>query len=244
MIRCAEAVGGTEGSYRLLAKCLLDSSFLQKLLEGIKEAYDAREVTGPRHRSPSIFGVLETDYLSVLGRVALADPYIFVESCSVATGESVEQSMSWILSEWFQHFDNIGDINRKKLHCLALTHLFSIRPVPHWLLRHLQSYMTVWTDLVTELGEGAEDRDGDALLIWNDLNGEQAYTDPTETADAKRRTQLSKTDPIHTVNIRSFVSENLRGVIVDCGGEARFQGDWLVSIDREIINAFGALNLF
>ena len=243
LIRTPEAATGREEAYRVLAKCLVDSSFLQGILEGVKEAFDAREVTGPRHRSSSVFGVLETDYLSVLARLALGSPYLFLQSCSAATGESAERCMSWLLSEWFQHFDNIGDVNRKKLHCLALTRLLSIQPTPHWLLRHLQSYMTMWTDLVAELAEGAGERGGDWLFMSNEVTAEQSSVGATETADARRKLQLSQTDPIHTINIGPFVAEHLRGAIAGCGGDVRFQEDWLANVDREVVNAFRALKL-
>jgi hypothetical protein len=161
MIRGAEAVdGGSENTYNVITRSLIDSSFLQSLLEGLHSAYEASQTTGPRRKPTSVYGVVETDYYSVLARLALAYPKILVSAVSAATHTPEEQVLSWLLTEWFLHYDNIGSVTQKKLHALALTQLLALNgpdtQPPTYILNHLQSYMNIWTDIVTELAEGTE----------------------------------------------------------------------------------------
>ncbi|ODH45246.1 hypothetical protein ACO22_00242 [Paracoccidioides brasiliensis] len=258
LIRAIEFVNpGNEQAYTIVAKSLMDSSFLPTLLSGLHEAYEANLTTGPKKKSPAVSGVVETDYFSVLARIALASPKIFISSASSSREDhlSEEETVNWILMEWFSHFDNMGDINRKKLHALALTHLLSINgpstPPPAYLLNHLQSYLVVWTDLIRELSEGTsydpnDPLGGDYLIVWNagSVTGEpdEKYqaNEPPETT---RRRTWSNADPIHKINLRHFVTENLRGVVGACGGIDKFRDEWLVNVDREVVNGFGELGV-
>ncbi|KAL2001674.1 hypothetical protein VTN02DRAFT_1427 [Thermoascus thermophilus] len=251
LIRATETIdGGSESSYNVIAKSLIDSSFLSSLLEGLHSAYEASQTTGPHKKQSPVYGVVETDYLSVLARLALASPKVFASAISTATGTSDEQALGWILTEWFFHYDNIGSVNHKKLHALALTQLLSINgpnsPPPAYLLNHLQSYLTTWTDIITELAEGTgedpnDPRAGDYLIVWN--NAQTERYDEKEPPENTRRRDWENSDIIHRINIRDFVKQRLQAVIVACGGEKQFQDEWLINVDREVVTAFGALGI-
>ncbi|OJK02789.1 hypothetical protein ASPACDRAFT_75902 [Aspergillus aculeatus ATCC 16872] len=252
MLRGAEAVdGGSESTYNVITRSLLDSSFLPALLEGLHSAYEASQSTGPNRKQTSVYGVVETDYFSVLARLAVAHPKIFTSAVASATNTSEEQALTWILTEWFLHYDNIGSSTQKKLHALALTQLLTLNgpdsQPPTYLLNNLQSYMTMWTDIVTELSEDAgganpdDPRGGDYLIYWN--NAQTAAGDEHEPPENERRRTWDEMDILHKVKIREFIRERLRSVIVGCGGEQRFQEDWLLNVDREVVAAFGALGL-
>ncbi|OJJ39480.1 hypothetical protein ASPWEDRAFT_180880 [Aspergillus wentii DTO 134E9] len=251
IIRGAETVdGGSEQSYQVLAQSLLDSSFLASLLEGLHSAHEASQTTGPNRKTTSVYGVVETDYFSVLARLALANPKIFVSAVSAATATSDEQVMTWILTEWFLHYDNIGSVNQKKLHALALTQILTLNgpdsQPPHYILNHLQSYLNIWTDIVTELSEGAgedpnDPRGGDYLVVWN--NAQTGKYDENEPPENERRRDWEGSDVIHKINIRDFIRQRLHSLIVGCGGEQRFQEEWLLNVDRDVVAAFGALGL-
>ncbi|PGH35850.1 hypothetical protein GX50_01308 [[Emmonsia] crescens] len=256
LIRAVEFVDpGNEQAYTIVAKSLLDSSFLLTLLSGLRETYDAHLTTGPNKRSPDVYGVVETDYLSVLARIALASPKIFISSAISSMAHSSEaETVNWILTEWFSHFDNMGDINRKKLHALALTHLLSVNghstPPPVYLLNHLQSYLVVWTDLIRELSEGTDydpndPRGGDYLIVWNAGSADQTdgKYQHNESPETTRRRAWSNADPVHKINFRHFVTENLRGVVEACGGMDKFRDEWLINVDREVVNGFGELGV-
>ncbi|RAL09966.1 putative importin 11 [Aspergillus homomorphus CBS 101889] len=252
MLRGAETVdGGSENTYNVVTRSLLDSSFLPAILEGLHSAYEASQTTGPNRKQTSVYGVVETDYFSVLARLAVAHPKIFTSAVAAATNTPEEQVLTWILTEWFLHYDNIGSSTQKKLHAMALTQLLTLNgpdsQPPTYLLNNLQSYMTMWTDIITELSEDAEGtnpddpRSGDYLIYWN--NAQTAASDEHEPPENERRRAWDDMDILHKVNIRDFIRERLRSVIAGCGGEQRFQEDWLLNVDREVVAAFAALGL-
>jgi hypothetical protein len=251
LIRVTETIdGGSESSYNVIAKSLIDSSFLESLLHGLRTAYEASQTTGPNRKSSPVTGVVETDYFSVLARLALASPQVFISAITHASGIPAEETLPWVLTEWFFHYDNIGVVTQKKLHTLALTQLLSVNgpnsPPPVYILNQLQSYFTIWTDIITELAEGAEESDdprgGDYLIFWNTNAGTSKFH-VTEPPEITRQREWESTDIIHRVNIRDFIKERLQAVIMSCGGEQRFQDDWLVSVDRDVLAAFGNLRI-
>ncbi|PYH95039.1 ARM repeat-containing protein [Aspergillus ellipticus CBS 707.79] len=252
MLRGAESVdSGSENTYNVITRTLLDSSFLAALLEGLHSAHEASQSTGPNRKQTSVYGVVETDYFSVLARLVLAHPKIFVSAVSAATNTPDDHVLSWLLTEWFLHYDNIGSTTQKKLHALALTQLLTLNgpdsQPPAYLLNNLQSYLTMWTDIVTELAEGAEGnpddpRSGDYLIYWN--NAQTAANDENEPPENVRKRDWDNSDVLHKINIRDFLRERLHSLIVGCGGEQRFQEEWLVNVDREVVASFGAMGLF
>ncbi|OJJ47682.1 hypothetical protein ASPZODRAFT_63665 [Penicilliopsis zonata CBS 506.65] len=278
VIRCVEAVdGGNENTYNILARSLLDSSFLASLLEGLHSAHEASQTTGPNRKSSPVHGVVETDYLSILARLALANPQIFASAVSAATATPEEQALTWLVAEWFSHYDNIGSVSQKKLHALGLTHLLALNTTssqsqsalaassslpspPPYILNHLQSYLNMWTDIVTELAEGAGDdpndpRSGDYLIFWK--GGDPATTtattttssatevyDDNEPPETTRRREWDAADVIHKINIRDFIKQHLHALVLACGGEHRFQEDWLGNVDRDVVASFVGLGLF
>lgn len=258
MLRGAETVdGGSEATYGVISQSLLDSSFLASLLEGLYSAHEASQTSGPNRKSSPVVGVVESDHYSVLARLALASPTILASSVAAATNSSEEQSLTWILTEWFLHYDNIGSINQKKLHVLALTQLLALPgepldpslppPPPAYILSHLQSYLTVWTDIITELADGGTDPNADYLVCWNAPAGSATAmpesNQEVESPEIIRRRDWQSGDAIHRFMIRDFVRHRLQEVITGCGGAQRFQDEWLVNVDTEVVAAFGALGL-
>lgn len=258
MLRGAETVdGGSEATYAVISQSLLDSSFLASLLEGLYSAHEASQTSGPKRKSTPVVGVVESDYYSVLARLALASPTILASSVAAATNSSEEQSLTWILTEWFLHYDNIGSINQKKLHVLALTQFLALQgppldpslppPPPAYILSHLQSYLSVWTDIITELADGGTDPNADYLVCWNAPAGSATAmpesTQEIESPEIIRRRDWQSGDAIHRFMIRDFVRHRLQEVIAGCGGAERFQDEWLVNVDTEVVSAFGALGL-
>jgi hypothetical protein len=159
--RAAETIGG-EAAVEMVASGLVETGFMRRLLEGLRESWEAHQTTGPDRRHTNIEGVVETDYWSVLARIALASPSVFVttmRAVAAIRAEGVESLLQWALTEWFSHFGNMGEPHKKKLMCLALTNLLETGQA--WILDRLQDLITVWTDVITELQEGAEDVGGE-----------------------------------------------------------------------------------
>lgn len=236
LVRAAESIGGPDAVARLTTS-LVETGFVAKLLTGLRESFDAHQTTGPNRKHTTIDGVVETDYLSVLARIAFASPDIFVQAIAAATQPAdVTSTMDWLLTEWFSHFDHIGDAKRKKLMCLALTNLLSLHHA--WILSRLQSLMTVWTDVITELTEGMDG--ADCLVYWD---AEGLKGDGPEAPEEERRRDLVFGDPVHRVDVREFVRERLRRVVEVGGGEERFARDWVADVDRDVVGGFGALGV-
>ncbi|KAK2875967.1 hypothetical protein FQN49_001488 [Arthroderma sp. PD_2] len=238
--------------YGAIAKSMLSSGFMKTLLSALYGAHESRQSTGPNRKQATIYGVAETDHFSILARLALASPRNCISAVTSAVEtSSEEQIFTWILSEWFSHFDSIGDINKRKLHTMALTHLLTVNgpssPAPTYLLNNLQSYLTIWTDVITELSDGPEVspddvRHGD-YLVYAPGEGDGEKYDITETPETTRRRAWSSSDAIHKINMREFVRQHLHALVQVCGGTDLFRDEWLVNVDREVVNGFGQLGI-
>ena len=146
LIRQADCLGGIP-AVSDLTQSLLSSSWLSATLSGLHDAFLAHQTSGPNRTISSIDGVVETDYLNVLARLAVASHSIFITALDATKygddgpQETLSQKLDWLLTEWFSHVDSIGHPVHKKLHCLALTSL--LETGQPWILGRLQSLMTV-----------------------------------------------------------------------------------------------------
>ena len=247
-IRGAQATNdGSNSAYGVIAQSLISTSFLQTLLQGLYSAFEVSQSSGPNRKTSSVVGVIETDYFSVLARLALADPNIMASAVAHATQTSEEQALDWILTEWFSHYDNIGSANQKKLHVLALTQLLALPGPPKFLLNNLQCYLTVWTDIVVELADGSTDPNPDYLVSWHAARGTETAApennEEVETPENRRNKEWVAADPVHQLPIRDFIRQRLEHLIGACGGAQQFQEEWLVNVDTEVVTAFGELGL-
>jgi hypothetical protein len=166
VIRAAEGLGG-EGAVSVLVGDLISSSYLPKLLHGLHGAWQHHDVSSttlrpdyPRH---AVEGIIETDYLTILARICLASPTIFLEALKTATGD-LEKTLVWLLEEWFSHIENVTEPPKKKLMCLALTGLLKLGQP--WILGQLEGLMTMWTDVLTELLEGMDDKSAEYVFFY------------------------------------------------------------------------------
>ena len=239
--RAAESLGGTQG-ITVLVGDMVSSGFWYKLLDGLWGSWGAHQVTGPNRRDSAVDGVIETDYFSLLARVCLNSPETFLQAVAAvqdrlqAPHESIADTMKWLLEEWFDHADNTGDPGRRKLFCLALTKLLETNQP--WILIKLQDLMTMWTDVITELTDGNEDKSTDSL-VYKPLENIPEHESPED----KRRRQLTYSDPVHVINLNDFVRQYVQQAIQANGGPEQFQNEWLVNVDKDVVQAFGALGI-
>ena len=153
--------------------------------------------------------------------------------------------MQWLLQEWFSHLENIGDPGRRKLMALALTRLLDL-PQQRFMLLNLQSLMTMWTDVITELRDGgAEDtistpehRRGDSLVY-----PEQQPADPHEAAEDARRREMMYSDEVHTLGLPGFVTEALARAVAGQGGTETFRREWIGNVDVDVLRGFLGLGV-
>ncbi|KAL8689874.1 MAG: hypothetical protein Q9218_004551 [Villophora microphyllina] len=236
LMRSASEVGGNEALTALTLQ-LLSAQFLQTIVVGLHGAYESHQTTGP-HRSKTWLDILvETDYLSLLSRLALSSPDLLLSALDAAMPEQRQgETIDWILSEWFRHFDNISHPEKKKLNSLALTALLQTNQP--WVLIHLQDLMTVWTEVILEFynDEGATT---DCLMYSNP----DALKDDHKTAEEERQRKLIFADPVHRLDLKTFICEHLQQAIDTAGGNAAFQAQWVVNVDQEVLQEFGRLGV-
>lgn len=243
----AAAMLGSEQAVAQTASDLVQAGFLPKILKGLHGSWTAHCTTGPRAERAPVDGIVETDYFAILARLVIASVETFCQVCQTTTGASLEDTLKWLLEEWFSHFENIGDPSRRKLMCMALTKLLTTNQ-PSVLLS-LQSLMAVWTDVVTELREdAASDTTGaggnaDSLVYTEEHMATSLPEGPEAPEDARRRA-LTRSDEVHTIYVANFIKHHLQQAIADTpGGEAQFQEEWIANVDRDVLKAFSDLGI-
>ena len=249
LIRSADRLGGVS-AVGDLTQLMVSSNLLFTLSSGLHDAYLAHQTTGPNRKKPSIDGIVETDYLNIYARLAVASPSLLLFGLEAALQNSRtdgsnyrDQVTEWLLTEWFSHMDSIGHPAHKKLNCLALTSF--LETGQPWILSHLQSLMTVWTDVITEIVVDSSLEEGKAdyqdSLVYNDPHA-QKPDGPEAPADERRRV-LNFEDPVHRIDVRVFIREKLAVAVEKCGGMEAFQREWVQNVDDEVVRAFSALGI-
>lgn len=234
LIRAAEGLGGSQG-ITLVAKDLHECGYTEKIFEGLHDAWEAHQTAGPNRRYPKLDDVVETDYFTILARLALADPNVFVTIMS-SVGNP-DEVWRWLSTEWFRHFDSMANIDRQKLSCLALTRLLELPPpMTPVILERMQDYFAMWTSVVAEMGTGRDD--GGDNLIWLTSEGHE-YEGPEDV----RKRLHGAGDPVHTVHTFNFVKERLQGVVNACGGEEAFHANFAVNVDKDVLEGFQNLGV-
>ena len=240
LIRSAHHFGG-EQALQGLVSSLVSSFFLETLLSGLRETFDAHQTTGPNRKLPSIDNVVETDYYNVLARLAVVSPSSLVSSFE-ATPEG--SSIEWLMTEWFDHLDSITHPAQKKLNCLALTALLDVDG--DLMLSRLQSLMSFWTETIMELVTEDTDDSGNPIkrdcLVYSSPDSFKPEGIPDSPA-AYRQRQLTFADPVHRIDVRDYVRQKLTAAIERCGGLDAFRAQWIENVDEEVVQAFGTLGI-
>lgn len=245
-IRYAHELGGTAG-LQVVIQDMLETGFLARILDGIHDAYEAHQTSGPTRRQPRVDNLALTDYFMILSRIAVIDPNIFVEMLS--TFGPVQQVWTWLSEEWFRAFDSTSDPHRLKLNLLALTRLLELPQQPvqeHLVLAKLQDYFSMWTMVMAQIlsdnepapdGVGPAPRGVDTLVLT-------AKRPPTEwdTPRDVRERELYTRDPVTTVHGLKFVDERLAGLVERVGGSESFRNNWAVNVDADVLSGFEKLS--
>ena len=253
LIMAADRLSAQAG-VRQIVNHMVDVSFLDTLFKGLKSAHDAHQSTGPNRPSTHVDGIIETDHLSILARLLLNSPQLLTGIvASLETSANEFATMDWLLTEWFSHTTNIGSPTRKKLHCLALTSLFSLAATsPEYqklLLGRLQEYMTFWTDTILDtcdVGEAGFEmgapvpKAGNDLLVSTDRDGGKM---DGESAEEGRRRAVAFADPVHRLDVKMFVKEAVEAVVRGSGGHEIFGREWVGNVDREVVKGFAELGI-
>jgi hypothetical protein len=242
LLRAAEELAGTQG-VQTVTDALIESGFMRELIAGLRESYEAHQTTGPKSIVSNVQGQVETDFFSVLARILYASPEIFLSifrNVLADVEEDLNTTMAWLLEEWFSHAQElVTDPSRQKLMTMALTHLFSTGEA--FILSRLQQLMDLWISVIESLTEGNEDKSRDSL-VYTPPSGAYEASEGQSAGEA-RKAALQSADPVHKVNLKDLVKYAVGVVVEKYGGAARFQEEWLVNVDKEIVEQFGKLGV-
>ncbi|KAK8931836.1 Importin beta-like protein [Metarhizium anisopliae] len=232
LIRAATQLGGSNG-ISVIVQDMLETGFMNQIMTNLHDAWEAHQTTGPNRKISKLNTITEGDYLAILARIALAEPNMFVQMLT-AFGP-LEQVWSWLSAEWFSHLSSMDHQERQKLYLLGLTRLIELpSPMQELTLSKLQDYFDMWTNVTSEVQEG--ELGGHDTLVWGELEPSE-YDTPKMIIE---RQTMAK-DPVHSVPTFQFVSARLQDLVARVGGEAAFEEQWAVNVDKDVLERFGQL---
>ncbi|KAI0998791.1 hypothetical protein K3495_g9405 [Podosphaera aphanis] len=243
LIRAANTLGGTQGII-LIVKDLHKSGLLTRIFTGLRDAWECHQILGmgthndmvKGKRTPIINDAVETDYFTIIARLAEADPVVFADMLSLIG--PFDEVWPWLSTEWFRHFDCIANLEEQKLSCLALTRMLELPPqILNFVLAKLQDYFSMWTQAIAKIMEHNETLDGLDLLVLSHSDLVEGGND-----DAERRRQWKMADSVHRIPIHTFVKEKLALAIENSGGDAKFADEWLINVDEDVVRSFRSLD--
>ncbi len=236
IIQSAFQMGGTAG-VAAVTKDLVDIGYTQKLLQGIHEAHECHQTLGPNKRYSKIDSMVETDYFTVLARLAWGDPVTFMQVLSTV-GDPAEV-WKWLSQEWFTHFDCMANAERQKLSCLALTKFIELpAPMTELVVGKLQDYLSMWTATVAELCDGTTNFED--CQVWSE-EVRRSKSEWEVTLEDTRKRESDGRDAVHLVPVFDYIKEKLAELVQKVGGEEVFQRECLVDVDPEVVKGFQML---
>ena len=190
LVQIATDMEGATGA-QLVTNVLVQSRLLAEVVSSLKSASDAHQTTGPHRVHTEVEGILESDYFILLARILWASPSLFVETVSAATGQPFESSIDWLLNEWFAHLQEVGNTDRRKLMCMALTKLLELGPEKK-LLERLQQYINAWTETLCECMDYEDDQypSGRDCMVYDDIE-KLRLEGRAEAPEEERRRKVS-----------------------------------------------------
>ena len=259
VIRSGEMLGGETGVASIVSD-LVRVGLLPRILERLHAAWEAHQSTGPNAKSSPIKPTTQVEYVLILSRIALGDPNAILnllaslplpsgggvpQLTEATSGANVEAIWPWLATEWFGSLDSMGNPEHQKVACLALTRLFEVqRPVgagssagqfSDLVLGRLQDYLSMWTSAVVDAQGDATKPD---CYVWPEgAPAPTEYDTPLMTAESA----LAAKDPLHTQTTHAFIMARLMDMIARVGGEAAFNDNWLVNVDRDVLAGFQGL---
>ncbi|KKF95783.1 Peroxisomal biogenesis factor 2 [Ceratocystis platani] len=214
---------------RIILQDMVETRVMHKILESIHESWQARQTTGPNRKVSRISSMEECDYFSVLARLLYADPNLFVSMLS--SFGKLDEVWKWLIEEWFAVRDGMDRPETQKLYALALTRLLELpQPVQGLVLSKLQDYFGFWSEVISELRDGmvvATD-----CLVWTEFE-----TTKWDTPKMLREKEVELRDPVHSVTICGYITEHLQSLVQAVGGEAVFQAEYAVNVDKDVMES-------
>lgn len=234
IIRAATEFGGADG-ISVIMQDMMETGFLQSILQSLHDAWEAHQTTGPNRKVSKLNTVTEGDYFAILARLALAEPNSFM--MMLGSFGPVEAVWNWLSGEWFSHMSSMDDLPRQKLYLLALTRILELPdPVQTLALGKLQDYFSMWNNTISELQDGVSVETD--CLMNPELPAEEWHCPKN-----LRENELAAKDPVGSVHAFDFVRERLGDVVGRVGGEERFQAEFGVNVDGDVLEGFRRLSV-
>ncbi|KAI1309742.1 putative importin 11 [Xylaria venustula] len=227
-LRLCHQLGGDHG-FQLLMQDVVETGLLKNLLEGIRDAHDSHQTSGPRKRYGRLDSFNLASYLTILSRIAVINPSTFIAMLG-ALGP-IESIWDWLSTEWFLCFDSMAEPDRLKLNFLGLTRLLELhQPMAGLVVTKLQDYLSMWTSVISQLWD-------DAIPGHDGLHSTEKPP-PTEwdTHNDVVERELYITDPVRAVVSYPFAKVRLQG-LAQTVGEQTFQ-EWLANVDKDVLAGF------
>ncbi|CAN8101410.1 unnamed protein product [Discula destructiva] len=237
MFHIALQLGGTDG-VSIIVHDLLSIGLPQLILQRIHEDWEHKQLTGPNAaKKEALEWTQKLSYFGILSRITLADPQL-LENVITSVGGDLAQVWPWLSAQWFEAVPDMSDLDRVKLGCLALTRLVALprQPMQDLVCSKLQDYFVMWTTTVLDVHDG--NALGDDGLVWKEAPVSEEST-PFEVAWYT----IAALDPVHTVHTYPFVKDTLQDLIARTGGEGSFSENWVVNVDKEVLQGFEKLAL-
>ncbi|KAG5973886.1 hypothetical protein E4U55_000197 [Claviceps digitariae] len=232
LISAASELGGSNG-VSVVVQDMLETGFMNKIMTNLHDAWEAHQTTGPNRKISKLNTITEGDYFTILARVALAEPNMFVQMLTAFGG--LDQVWPWLAAEWFSHLSSMDHPERQKLYLLGLTRLLELPPpMQEHTLAKLQDYFDMWTLVTIEVQEG--NPSGPDTLIWHELE-----TTDYDTPKSILEQQTTAKDPVHSVPTFGFIATRLQDLVARVGGEAAFEEKWAVNVDKDVLARFRTL---
>ncbi|KDE05416.1 hypothetical protein MVLG_04211 [Microbotryum lychnidis-dioicae p1A1 Lamole] len=177
-----------------------------------------------------------TRYLLALARIVLAGPETFfqlIEASAARTGLGQAAILETIIVACNEKLDFISSEGHRKLIALALASLTSTCPpaLAPTLHHHFIPILSTWCSV---LAQTEEDELGAAEVYEVESDAQVDYVDTLETT---RRGALARIDPVRSVKVLTFISQQLGMVVQRCGGLEGFRMTWLSAVtDGEILS--------
>lgn len=229
LLKAATELGGSDG-LTIMVQDTLNNGLMRRIIVDLHDAWEAHQTTGPNRKICRINPVTEGHYFAILARVAVAEPAMFVQMLSAYGG--FEQVWPWLSSEWFSYLPSMDHAARQKLYLLALTRLLELpSPVQEIVLAKLQDYFDMWTFVLLDIHEGNVSQPD---TFTQDTFETTAYDTPRYILEQ----QTLRKDPIFSVHAFPFVSSRLQDLVARVGGEAVFEEQWTVNVDKDVLERF------
>ncbi|KAI1205398.1 ARM repeat-containing protein [Annulohypoxylon truncatum] len=236
LIRLSHELGGAAG-LQVLVKDMMTTGALPAIFEGIHDTFEAHQTSGPKKRQSLVTGLTLVDYFTILSRIAVLEPQLFVEVL-VSLGP-LDQVWRWLSTEWFLAFDTMADYNQQKLNLLSLTRLLELpQPMQDLALQKLQDYLSMWTSVLVLILDGDLPNPGIDTLV---LTSEPEPTEWDTPKDVRERA-LFASDPVKRVQALDFVQQSLK-TVTDRIGMKAFE-DWTANVDKEVLVNFASVSRF